>query len=126
MEFVDPYAGLADLAARRLRTPGAPEVSFGDDPLRMMRAGRFVAQLGFEVAPEVRAAMRAMAASIEIVSAERVRDELTKLLLRRTAACRAAAAGRHRAGRPRAARAAGAAASRSTSTTGTRTSTSTR
>jgi poly(A) polymerase len=81
MEFVDPYAGLSDLAARRLRTPGPPEVSFGDDPLRMMRACRFVAQLGFEVAPEVRSAMRAMAASIEIVSAERVRDELTKLLL---------------------------------------------
>ena len=81
MEFVDPYAGLADLAARRLRTPGAPEVSFGDDPLRMMRACRFVAQLGFDVAPEVRAAMTEMAGSIGIVSAERVRDELAKLLL---------------------------------------------
>ncbi|WP_179423605.1 CCA tRNA nucleotidyltransferase [Pedococcus badiiscoriae] len=81
MEFVDPYAGLADLAARRLRTPGPPEVSFGDDPLRMMRACRFAAQLGVDVAPEVREAMRAMAPSIEIVSAERVRDELTKLLL---------------------------------------------
>jgi poly(A) polymerase len=56
-------------------------VSFGDDPLRMMRACRFVAQLGFEVAPEVRSAMKAMAASIQIVSAERVRDELTKLLM---------------------------------------------
>ena len=51
MEFVDPYAGLADLAAQRLRTPGAPEVSFGDDPLRMMRACRFAAQLGVDVAP---------------------------------------------------------------------------
>ncbi|QGN58659.1 CCA tRNA nucleotidyltransferase [Tetrasphaera sp. HKS02] len=81
MEFVDPYAGLADLAARVLRTPSPPQVSFGDDPLRMMRAARFVAQLGFEVAPEVRTAMQAMASSIEIVSAERVRDELTKLLL---------------------------------------------
>ena len=81
MEFVDPYAGLADLAAKRLRTPSSPEVSFGDDPLRMMRACRFAAQLGFDVAPEVAAAMREMAASIEIVSAERVRDELTKLLL---------------------------------------------
>ena len=81
MEFVDPYAGLPDLAAKRLRTPGPPEVSFGDDPLRMMRACRFVAQLGFDVAPEVRAAMTEMAPSIEIVSAERVRDELTKLLL---------------------------------------------
>jgi poly(A) polymerase len=81
MEFVDPYAGLPDLAAKVLRTPGPPEVSFGDDPLRMMRACRFVAQLGFEVAPEVRSAMKAMAASIQIVSAERVRDELTKLLM---------------------------------------------
>ena len=62
MEFVDPYAGLADLAARRLRTPGPPEVSFGDDPLRMMRACRFAAQLGVDVAPEVRDAMTAMAA----------------------------------------------------------------
>jgi poly(A) polymerase len=81
LEFVDPYAGLVDLAAHRLRTPSAPEVSFGDDPLRMLRACRFVAQLGFEVAPDARAAMQAMAPSIEIVSAERVRDELTKLLL---------------------------------------------
>ena len=81
MEFVDPYGGLGDLAARRLRTPGAPELSFGDDPLRMMRACRFVAQLGVDVAPEVRAAMVQMAPSIGIVSAERVRDELTKLLL---------------------------------------------
>jgi len=81
MEFVDPYAGLPDLAAKRLRTPGPPEVSFGDDPLRMMRACRFTAQLGFTVAPEVRAAMAEMAGSIGIVSAERVRDELGKLLL---------------------------------------------
>ncbi len=81
MEFVDPCAGLADLAGHRLRTPGPPEVSFGDDPLRMMRACRFAAQLGVDVAPEVRAAMTAMAASIEIVSAERVHDELTKLVL---------------------------------------------
>ena len=62
MEFVDPHGGLADLAARRLRTPGTPEVSFGDDPLRMMRAARFAAQLGVTVAPEVRAAMTEMAA----------------------------------------------------------------
>ncbi|HEV7146032.1 MAG TPA: CCA tRNA nucleotidyltransferase [Pedococcus sp.] len=81
MEFVDPYAGLTDLAAQRLRTPSSPEVSFGDDPLRMMRACRFVAQLGFEVATPVATAMRDMAPSIEIVSAERVHDELTKLLL---------------------------------------------
>lgn len=81
MEFVDPYAGLADLAQGQLRTPSSPQVSFGDDPLRMLRACRFAAQLGFTVAPEVATAMHDMAASIEIVSAERVRDELTKLLL---------------------------------------------
>ncbi len=81
LELVDPYGGLSDLASGRLRTPGAPEDSFGDDPLRMMRAARFAAQLGFEVAPEVQAAMRQMADRLGIVSAERVRDELTKLLL---------------------------------------------
>jgi poly(A) polymerase len=81
LEFVDPCAGLPDLAAQVLRTPGAPEVSFGDDPLRMMRAARFAAQLGLTVAPEVRRAMEEMAGTIGIVSAERVRDELTKLLL---------------------------------------------
>ncbi|MCZ4122409.1 CCA tRNA nucleotidyltransferase [Streptomyces sp. H39-S7] len=79
--FVDPYGGLDDLAARLLRTPGTPEDSFSDDPLRMMRAARFAAQLDFEVAPEVVAAMTAMADRIEIVSAERVRDELNKLIL---------------------------------------------
>ena len=60
-EFVDPFGGIVDLAERVLRTPGAPEDSFGDDPLRMMRAARFAAQLGFAVAPEVVAAMIAMA-----------------------------------------------------------------
>jgi poly(A) polymerase len=79
--FVDPYGGLADLADRVLRTPGTPEASFADDPLRMMRAARFAAQLDFEVAPEVVAAMTAMAERIDIVSAERVRDEFTKLVL---------------------------------------------
>ncbi|HEV7172797.1 CCA tRNA nucleotidyltransferase [Pedococcus sp.] len=81
MAFVDPYSGLADLGKRRLRTPSSPQVSFGDDPLRMLRACRFAAQLGFTVAPEVAAALQDMAASIEIVSAERVKDELTKLLM---------------------------------------------
>jgi poly(A) polymerase len=80
-DFVDPHGGLDDLAARVLRTPGTPESSFSDDPLRMMRAARFAAQLDFEVAPEVVAAMTAMADRIEIVSAERVRDELNKLVL---------------------------------------------
>ncbi len=79
--FVDPHHGLEDLARRALRTPGTPQESFSDDPLRMMRAARFAAQLGFEVAPEVVAAMTEMADRIEIVSAERVRDEFNKLLL---------------------------------------------
>jgi poly(A) polymerase len=79
--FIDPHGGLEDLAARVLRTPGTPEESFSDDPLRMMRAARFAAQLDFTVAPEVVTAMSEMAGRIEIVSAERVRDELNKLLL---------------------------------------------
>ena len=78
--FEDPYGGIVDLAHRVLRTPGRPEDSFGDDPLRMMRAARFSAQLGFTVAPEVRRAMTNMADRISIVSAERVRDELVKLV----------------------------------------------
>lgn len=76
----DPYGGVVDLAQGVLRTPGRPEDSFSDDPLRMMRAARFAAQLGFGVAPEVVEAMTAMAARIEIISAERVRDELVKLV----------------------------------------------
>ncbi|WP_327709993.1 CCA tRNA nucleotidyltransferase [Streptomyces sp. NBC_00464] len=80
-EFVDPHGGLADLADRVLRTPGTPEDSFSDDPLRMLRAARFAAQLDFEVASDVVAAMTEMAGRIEIVSAERVREELNKLLL---------------------------------------------
>ncbi|MFH8367961.1 CCA tRNA nucleotidyltransferase [Streptomyces sp. NPDC018031] len=80
-EFIDPHNGLEDLAARVLRTPGTPEESFSDDPLRMMRAARFAAQLDFEVAPEVVEAMTAMADRIDIVSAERVRDEFNKLVL---------------------------------------------
>jgi poly(A) polymerase len=79
--FVDPYGGLEDLTARVLRTPGTPEMSFSDDPLRMMRAARFAAQLDFEVAPEVVTAMTDMAERIEIVSAERVREEFNKLVL---------------------------------------------
>ncbi|GHF11898.1 CCA tRNA nucleotidyltransferase [Streptomyces werraensis] len=79
--FIDPHGGLKDLAERVLRTPGTPEESFSDDPLRMMRAARFAAQLDFEVAPEVVAAMKDMAGRIEIVSAERIRDELNKLIL---------------------------------------------
>ncbi len=81
MEFVDLHNGLADLAAGVLRTPGTPEDSFSDDPLRMMRAARFASTLEFTVAPEVIAAMAAMSGRLAIVSAERVRDELVKLVL---------------------------------------------
>ncbi|MEU0136454.1 CCA tRNA nucleotidyltransferase [Streptomyces sp. NPDC006296] len=80
-EFVDPHGGLEDLAQRVLRTPGTPEASFSDDPLRMLRAARFAAQLDFEVASDVIKAMTDMSGRIEIVSAERVREELNKLLL---------------------------------------------
>jgi poly(A) polymerase len=79
-EFEDPYGGIVDLAHRVLRTPNRPEDSFTDDPLRMMRAARFAAQLGFTVDPAVVAAMTDMAERITIVSAERVRDELVKLI----------------------------------------------
>ena len=82
-EFVDPHGGLDDLADQMLRTPGTPEMSFSDDPLRMMRAARFAAQLGFEVAPDVRQAMTDMADRLGIVSAERVQVELSKLILAR-------------------------------------------
>jgi poly(A) polymerase len=79
--FHDPFGGAADLRAKTLRTPGLPEDSFSDDPLRMMRAARFAAQLGFEVDRGVSAAMSAMADRILKISAERVRDELSKLML---------------------------------------------
>jgi poly(A) polymerase len=82
-QLEDPYGGVVDLAHRRIRTPGTPEDSFSDDPLRMMRAARFAAQLGFEVDPGVVAAMSAMAERIDIISAERVRDELVKLICAR-------------------------------------------
>lgn len=80
LELVDPFNGLGDLAVGRLQTPIAPEVSFGDDPLRMMRAARFSAQLGFTVAAPTVAAMIAMAERISIVSAERIQVELRKTL----------------------------------------------
>jgi len=79
-EFVDPYGGLDDIAGQRLRTPAQPEDSFADDPLRMMRAARFASQLRFAVDPAVVAAMTGMSEAIRRVSAERVRDELSKLL----------------------------------------------
>jgi poly(A) polymerase len=80
-ELVDPYGGVVDLANRLLRTPGRPEDSFSDDPLRMLRAARFAAQLAFTVDPAVVAAMTAMADRISIISAERIRDELSKLVM---------------------------------------------
>lgn len=79
--FVDPYGGLEDLAAKILRTPAKPEISFSDDPLRMMRAARFAAQLNFVVDQAALNAISAMKERIAIVSAERVRDEFVKLLM---------------------------------------------
>ncbi|MFV2008398.1 MULTISPECIES: CCA tRNA nucleotidyltransferase [unclassified Micromonospora] len=78
--FTDPYGGVSDLAAKIIRTPGTPQDSFGDDPLRMLRAARFAAQLRFAVHPDVRAAMAAMAADLDRITAERIRDEFSKLL----------------------------------------------
>jgi poly(A) polymerase len=80
LELVDPFSGLRDLRAKVLRTPGSPEDSFNDDALRMLRAARFAAQLGFAVVPEVQAAMTAMAGRLSVVSAERISAELTKLI----------------------------------------------
>ena len=79
--FVDPFDGVADLASGTLRTPGRPEDSFDDDPLRMLRAARFAAQLDFEVEPSVLEAITGMAERSAIVSAERIRDEFSKLVL---------------------------------------------
>jgi poly(A) polymerase len=80
-ELIDPFGGAADLAAGVLRTPLAPEVSFADDPLRMLRAARFLAGYGLEPDPALVAAVRAHASRLVIVSAERIRDELDKLLV---------------------------------------------
>ena len=82
-ELVDPFGGLAALRERVIRTPGRPEDSFSDDPLRIMRAARFAARLGFAVADDVLAAMGTQASRLQIVSAERISDELTKLMLTR-------------------------------------------
>jgi poly(A) polymerase len=80
-EFIDPFNGLQDLAAKVLRTPIRAEDSFNDDPLRMMRAARFATQLDFAIAPDVLAAMKDLAHRISIISAERVRDEFVKILM---------------------------------------------
>ncbi|MGC5331626.1 CCA tRNA nucleotidyltransferase [Micromonospora sp. DT62] len=78
--FTDPHGGLDDLAAKVIRTPGTPAESFGDDPLRMLRAARFAAQLRFAVHPDAYAAMTRMAGDLDRITAERIRDEFTKLL----------------------------------------------
>ncbi|WP_084051735.1 CCA tRNA nucleotidyltransferase [Mycobacterium avium] len=80
-EFLDPLGGLAALRQRVLDTPATPEESFGDDPLRMLRAARFGSQLGFTVAPRVREAIERMAPQLARISAERVAAELDKLVL---------------------------------------------
>jgi poly(A) polymerase len=80
-EFTDPFGGFEALRERVLRTPGPPERSFDDDPLRILRAARFAAKLGFTVADDVRAAMTDQAGRLEIVSVERITSELTKLML---------------------------------------------
>ncbi|MGZ8764938.1 MAG: CCA tRNA nucleotidyltransferase [Acidimicrobiia bacterium] len=79
-ELVDPHGGIVDLAAHRLRTPLSPEVSFLDDPLRMLRAARFIAGFGLEPVAELVASVEEHAHRLEIVSAERIRDELSRLL----------------------------------------------
>ncbi|MFW0902278.1 CCA tRNA nucleotidyltransferase [Gardnerella sp. Marseille-QA0894] len=81
LEFVDPFGGASDLAKGVLRTPVDPRQSFDDDPLRMMRAVRFVAQLGFTIETNTAEAIVDMVERLDIVSAERIRDEITKLLL---------------------------------------------
>ena len=80
-DLVDPFGGIADLRDKVLRTPGAAEDSFDDDPLRILRAARFVAELGFTPTEEVEAAMAGLAPRLGIVSAERIATELTKLML---------------------------------------------
>jgi len=81
MELVDPFDGLGDLASGRLRTPLDPEVSFGDDPLRMLRAARFTARFSLKPEPALEAAIVRMHDRLSIVSAERIRDELDKIVM---------------------------------------------
>ena len=79
--FVDPFGGLKDIVAKKIRTPISAEELFSEDPLRMMRAARFAAQLGFEVDDEVISAIKAMKERLTIISAERIRDEFVKTLM---------------------------------------------
>ena len=80
-QLIDPFGGVDDLAAHRLRTPLSPEDSFNDDPLRMLRAARFIAGYHLVPDPELVEAVRALRSRLEIVSAERIRDELDRLLI---------------------------------------------
>ncbi len=79
--FIDLYGGISDLQNKVIKTPGKPEDSFSDDPLRMMRAARFMSQLDFMVDPSVITAMKNMASRLEIISAERIRDEFIKTIM---------------------------------------------
>ena len=81
MELVDPFDGLGDLAAGRLRTPLDPALSFGDDPLRMLRAARFIARFSLKPDPALETAVEAMHDRLSIVSRERIRDELDRIVL---------------------------------------------
>ncbi len=81
MELVDPYGGLADLISQQLRTPLDPRISFDDDPLRMLRAARFASRFALTPDPALLEAMTELAARLEIVSAERIRDELDRLVM---------------------------------------------
>lgn len=80
-QLIDPFGGASDLAEKRLRTPLSPSESFGDDPLRMLRAARFIAGYGLQPGPELLGAVTQMGERLHIVSAERVRDELDKLIV---------------------------------------------
>ena len=79
--FIDLYNGVGDLQSKLIKTPGKPEDSFSDDPLRMMRAARFMSQLNFTIDPAVIAAIKSMTARLEIISAERIRDEFIKIIM---------------------------------------------
>ena len=81
IEFIDPHGGVTDLLKKVLRTPGRPEDSFSDDPLRMLRAARFASQLGFTIDPAVIDAMKAMSDRLSIISMERIRDEFIKTIM---------------------------------------------
>ena len=79
--FIDLYNGVEDLQSKLIKTPGKPEDSFSDDPLRMMRAARFMSQLNFAIDPTVITAIKSMSARLEIISAERIRDEFIKIIM---------------------------------------------